>query len=148
MGRTVRISIAVAVMIVSAACGGGDKGLSKPDFVARADAVCKSYETQLGSLISHVPGNPTLAQIRTVYVNQLIPLFRKEVVALRALDPPRADRATVKAIFDTLSGGVDQLQSEVTGAKTLKELEGLAPSGLTRASAAAKLYGMKVCGTS
>jgi hypothetical protein len=148
MVRTVRISLVAAVMIVATACGGGYKGLSKPDFVARADSVCKDYEAQLGSLISHVPGNPTLTEIRTVYVNQLIPLFRKEVVALRALDPPKADRATTKQIFDTLSGGVDQLESAVRGAKTLRELEGVAPSGLTRASAAAKVYGMKVCGTS
>ena len=61
MRRTVRISLVVVVMTVStAACGGGYKGLSKPDFVAKSDGVCKSYESQLGSLISHVPGNPTL----------------------------------------------------------------------------------------
>ena len=149
-----RISRAAATACVVAlavgACGSGStyKGLPKSEFVKQTNATCKSYNAQFTTLFGHVSAKPTLAEVKSIYKDQAIPLFRKEVISLRVLNPPPEDRAAVKKIFDDLSTGVDQLDAAVSGAKSLKELESLSPSGLARASAAAKAYGLTDCGGS
>ena len=130
-----------------AACG-GYHGLTKAQFVSQADGICKTFDAKFSALFGHVSSTPTLAEVQGIYKDQAIPVFLAEVVQLRALKPPKADRATVKRILDELSAGVDQLDSAVRAARSLKTLEGIVPDGLKRASADAKVYGLTTCGSS
>ena len=145
--RSVAASCAAALLLL-AACGGGYTGLSKTDFVSQADTICKTYEAKLTAMFGHVSADTTLSEVQSIYQLQAIPVFLAEVQQLRKLKPPKADRATVAKIFDDLSTGVDQLDAQVRAAKSLKELDALAPAGLKQASGDAKAYGLVVCGTS
>ena len=150
--RTRNAPLATAVVCAAAlllgACGSSYKGLSKADYVSTADATCKTYENRLETLFRHVGSNPTLIEVKGVYGSQIVPVFRKEVVALRAIKAPKDDRDAVKKIYDDLSTGVDQLGAAVTASKSLDALQKISPSGLKRAQAGAQAYGLKVCGQS
>jgi hypothetical protein len=141
-------AVACALAFAFGACGGGKSytGLPKSEFLKQTNATCKSYNAQFTTLFGHVSAKPTLAEIKSIYKDKAIPLFRKEVISLRVLNPPPEDRAAVKKIFDDLTTGVDQLETAVTAASTLKELEAVSPAGLKTASAAAKAYGLTDCG--
>ena len=139
MSKTVRISLVAVVMTVATACGGGYKGLSKADFVSKADGVCKSYESATG--LAHQPrtrepdagrGPPRLPRP----VDPAVPQGGRR--AARAAPAQGRSRDGEEDLRRPVGAGSTSSQSEMRGAKTLKGLEGLAPPGLTQASAAAQ----------
>ena len=145
----VSIALACALASALAACGGSSyKGLSKADFVTRADAICKADNAKFADAAKGIGDNPTLAQVKSLFSDQLLPMFRSEVSELRALKPPKADRAAVKKLLDEVATGADQIESATKKATTLKELQDLTPPALDQANKDAKAYGLKVCGES
>jgi hypothetical protein len=87
-GATVALAGAAALTVTG--CGGGR--LSHGDFVRRADAVCSAYDAQVNLLT-----RPTSYDDVTAYVEMTLPLYVAALDKLRALEPPSADRAAVKA---------------------------------------------------
>jgi hypothetical protein len=152
MRKFVQIAAALASVAALGACGGSSssyKGLSKADFVTQAEAICTAGNTKIAKISAQFGSKePTIAQFKSAYINQLIPIFHSEVTDLRALKPPAADRDTIKKMLDELSTGVDQAKAEVEGAKTQAELGTIKePAGMKTASAAARAYGLAVCGS-
>lgn len=84
---TRRFVLAIGVFVLAlAACSGGDGGderLSKAEFVAEADAICRSYEARLEQL-----GQPTnQAELRT-FADQALPIAKEGRADLGELRPP------------------------------------------------------------
>jgi hypothetical protein len=148
MGRNVRSIAAFGVAgVMLAACGGGYKGLSKADFVSKADAICTSGQKKLDAISSALGTSPKLSDVQKVYKNQFATSVQAEVTQLRALKPPKADRKTISTMLDNLSTGIDQVTAEVTSAKTLQDVGALKePKSLTAADKTANSYGLKACG--
>ena len=137
----------VALLLVAAACGGSSyTGLSKPDFVKQADAICTTDSDKVAGLLASAGHTPTIDQVKTVYTQSLVPIFRDEVAKLRALKPPKADRARIKAMLDDLEHGVDELATDIPHVKSNDDLDRLSPAGLQQAADAASSYGFTVCG--
>ena len=93
MAKSARISLLVVIVALAGACGSSDNGLSKAEFVKRADAICAAsnkkfdavsatvgHDTSIGAAPEALPG---AVRARSA---------RSEIEQLRALKPPKADR--------------------------------------------------------
>src|SRR3954468_5971053 len=101
MRRITSLSMVMALAVALAACGssGGSKALSKDEFVKQADAICKAGEAKIAKVTAGLTKSPSLAQIKTAYVDDLVPLFQDEVDELRALAPPAADKDEINQML-------------------------------------------------
>jgi hypothetical protein len=104
MPRAVRSSaVALAVVLAASGCFGGGgassgtSGSTRAQFIARAVAVCNRYQHQIG-VLPQVTDLPGLA----VAAGRAVALQRRELHDLRALTPPRADRAAVGRLLGSL----------------------------------------------
>ena len=145
--RTARLtsSVCIAALVLSA-CGSSYKGLSKPEFVKQASAICTKGAAKANTIGNSVGNNPTIQQVKDAYSGKLIPAFQDEVTQLRALKPPKADRAAISKMLDDLSTGFDQAATSIKGLKSLQDLSSLPePAGLKAANKEAKAYGLGKC---
>jgi hypothetical protein len=139
-------TVCLAALALGACGGGGYQGLSKADFVTQANAICATGQKTLDSIGASVGSSPTLATLQRVYSGQFVAAVREEVSQLRALKPPKADRATISAMLDDLSSGITQFSAAITSAKSLQAVAALKePSSLAAADKAATSYGLTAC---
>ena len=134
----------VGMIVASSACGSGDKsdpGLSKADFIAQADAICKKYN-DLSLQAQRGLENPTDAQIVALIKAKIVPLLPKQEAELRALKPPQADRAAVAQFLDALQKSSDELANSTEAIVKTKGASAYAAAVGAQASA----YGFTVCG--
>lgn len=95
MGRLLVVALAVA--LVAGCGGGGGKRLSRTEFAAKADAICRKYD-RLSQSIS----NPTSLAELAAAVDKLTPLLDRSVKDLRTLRPPKDEQATADRWIDQL----------------------------------------------
>jgi len=140
--------LAAACLATAAACGGGGGGktLSKSDYLAQAKTVCQKGNRDLRSasddVMAKVPPGSKLndAQINDFVRNTVIPTIRDQVKQLRAIPPPKGEKAHVNAIYDELDKGLDALD------KDPKKLSN-GSNVFASADALAQKYGISVCAT-
>jgi hypothetical protein len=88
-----RLLVVTLAVTLLAGCGGGggstDKPLSKTEYAAKADAICRKFN-RLSATVS----NPrSLAELGKA-TEKLTPLLDRSVKDLRALNPPKNEQAT------------------------------------------------------
>jgi hypothetical protein len=83
--------VAAAGASLAAGCGGSSR-LSHDEFVEQADAVCARYDAAVGKL--RTPR--TLTEVER-YTRRVIPIYRRALAELAALEPPEVDVARVRA---------------------------------------------------
>jgi len=132
-----------------ASCGGSSyKGLTKPDFVKQANAICKGYDTKVSAAVSSsgVSDSSTQEQQVALVEGKIVPLIRQEVSDIRKLKPPKADRTQVKKILDDVSASVDDAEHELKN--TPKNALGSSFDPFTQADKEATAYGLTDCTSS
>jgi hypothetical protein len=146
-GRRVAALLGAACLALSApACGGGSKGITKSDYLARAKLVCQKGNRALKSASDDVmakvpPGSKlTDAQIETFVRNTVVPTIRDQVKQLRAIPPPKGEKGHVEEIYKELDKGLDVL------AKDPKKLTD-GTNVFATADALAQKYGLSICST-
>ncbi len=95
---------ALALAGVAAGCGGGGGGdrLSKEEYIAQADAICKQANEEIDAL-----GEPaTLEEIVTLAASA-IEIQEESLAELRALKPPEEDEATLNEAYDLVEQQVE-----------------------------------------
>lgn len=133
------------VVLAGAACG-GDDGVSKADYLAKAKEVCQQGNQALtkasNEVFAKVPPGQKLSQeeIESFVRSAVVPTIRNQVEQLRALDAPKAARAHVREIYTALDKGLDEL--EKTPAKLTD-----GSNVFAGADALAQKYGISVCAT-
>ena len=143
-----RILPAVAGVALAAglvACGGGG-GVSKAEFVTKADSACTAGNGMLA--VAAKPSNlPELAGA----AGTLATSVDSQTEALRKLEAPDDDKATVTGVIATLAGVSGQARAlqEAAGktddaatARAANDLRGKTDN----AASQAKAYGLTVCG--
>ena len=148
MAKVMRILLVGTLVAAAGACGGSSyKGLSKADYTTKADAICAAGNKKLTAVSKTLTPKSSLADFQKLYREDFANTTRDEITQLRALKPPKADRATLSKMLDDLSTGVDQLVAEVGGAKSIADLSKLKqPDSVKSATTAAKAYGLAACG--
>lgn len=125
MGRG---SIALVVAVVAAAltvagCGsGGDSSstgsVSKTEFIAKADAICKKGTERMQSGIFAALKNPrnltkmSDAEQEKIVATVMVPSVSREVKELRALGIPDGDEEKVDAIVAALEEGIETAERD------------------------------------
>ena len=125
--------------------GGGDR-LSRSDYAAKADAICKKYNEKTKQIGNQ---SKSLADVAKAF-DQALPLLGNVISEIRTLKPPKSEQHTVDewlAQSEVLKHDLQEMRDKAK-AKDLKGVQ----EAFARASAndkqgnrlAAKL-GMKVC---
>lgn len=159
MGRGLIALIAalVAAALLVAGCGGssddssGSAPISKEEFIAKADAVCKKGNEALEKeLFKFLRKNRTGGSLRKPSVEQnekfietvLIPTLQKEITELKALGVPEGDEEKVDAMIAALEEGLETAEDE-----TETVAAGTADMVFGIASRLAGEYGLETCGS-
>jgi hypothetical protein len=127
--------------------GGGETALTKAEFIAKGDAICKrsSEEILKGYKkftkehgITELPGRKQSYELtEQVY----LPSVEKRLEALRALTPPEGEEAKIEAILAPAEAGVE------TGKENVAPLFKGKETPFDKSNKLATQYGFKVCGT-
>jgi hypothetical protein len=150
----------VAGLIVAGCRGGGSSSssdssssggtLSKDEFVAQADAVCRDAQTQLAKIQTDVQskaqGDPTQAQ--TVFadaVGQIVPIVRNTVDQIAALDAPSDLKPKLDEFKTKTDAALDQVAAD-PGKAISEASSGNSP--FTSLTSLATDLGLKDCGGS
>jgi hypothetical protein len=133
--------ILLGLPVLAAGCGGGDdNSLSKSEFVAQGNAICKKGNQQLNAAGKELGKSPTKAQVNSFVTATVIPNIQGQVDQLRALDEPSADQDQVNAILDEADAALAKVKADPT------LLTGHADP-FAKANKKAKAYGLTVCGS-
>ena len=146
---TALVLAACAAALTVAGCGGGgDKGLSRADFVAKANGICRSYDAK-GKALSQPEGAADIP----AYVKKAAPLAAAEVKALRDLDGQapssvKADYGKALTLLDKQVALLTQLGA-AAGDRAKSNAIGEQGSQLNeQANALARRIGLTDCGKS
>jgi predicted small secreted protein len=155
MGRGPFALIAAVVMaaLLLAGCGGGSddsgsgKSISKEEFIAKADAICKKGTERLQTAIFaalKTPQNLTkVSQAEQVKIvkTAMVPNVSREVKELRALGIPDGDDEKVDAMITALEEGVETAEQDPEVVTESSD----AVFGISSRIAAE--YGLEACGS-
>lgn len=91
-----RLAVVSALLLGSLLSACGSSGESKPDFVARANAICENALRDVRDIAPPaVGGGATSLPSLAPYLHSVTPIVETEVKQLRALPRPSADRAVL-----------------------------------------------------
>ena len=128
------------------ACGGSGDALSKEEFIAEGDAICRSFEEE-GRALS----TPASVEEVPAYLDEAIALARSTREDFAELDPPDDGEDVRDGFTSALDAGIASLE-EAKAAAEAGEQEGVVASlqeagqAITQANARARQYGFEHCG--
>ncbi|MCC6224409.1 MAG: hypothetical protein IT201_13085 [Thermoleophilia bacterium] len=139
---------ALALAGVAAGCGGGGGGdrLSKEEFIAQADAICKQANADIDAL-----GEPTSLEEIVTLAASAIKIQEESLAELRALKPPEEDEATLNEAYDLVEQQVEvgkkvQAAAEAGDMETIEALIAENEPLDEQADQIALDYGLTECG--
>ncbi len=170
---TVAIGLAGCGSTTSPAANAGAKGqapLSKTEFIAEADAICKAFDSKLRPAVASLErlsesvsgdveklfeASETSADIRKVVVGtqrKIATLSEMTLLKIRALGPPPSDARTLEAMLEAAESSIE-LRREVAvsvengeGDRALSIIE--QDAGASESYRLGQRFGFEVCGTS
>jgi len=115
----------LAFVLVGAACG-GDEALSKDEYVAQANAICReanaAVETIAAEFFANVPEEPTPEEFAELpvgdYVEEYTAVFEKQIADLRDLAAPDGDEVLLAALYDDVEARLHAVNALVAEAET------------------------------
>jgi hypothetical protein len=138
---------ALAALPIATACS-GDAGLTKKEFIAKGDAVCKRLAGQSGKV-----EEPTDAAGIDEYLGKVLKIADDARDAFAELDPPKDGDAVKQALLASLDSTIAQARKARTAAAK-KDLDAVqkaldaAGKAAVKGDKAAKAYGFRECSNS
>ena len=142
MKRTKSVQALAALAAVSAmfavGCGGDDEAepLSKSDFIAQADEICKKGDTELADAATEagLDQNSSEDEINGFITDEVLPNIQQQADDIDALGAPEGDEDDVQAIVDALNEAIaatedDQNSDAFTDVNKLAQDYGLTACG-------------------
>ena len=143
----------MAIAAVAAGCGSSDDdstetALTKQQFIAQADAICKQGNKEIEEGFesfaeeNDIPKNqePNKAQGKELVETVLVPSIDSQSEEIRALGAPRGDEDEISAMLDSLDEAVEEAEEDPEALFAAKSDPFGKPNEL------AQNYGLKVCG--
>lgn len=103
-------------------CGGDDdkeeQGLSKQEFVAKADAICATANRKEEGIVREGPGwhyGPKFSNPRLM--TRFTAAGRDALKQLRGLEPPEEERETVRAVLANIEKALGAIEKEIAAAR-------------------------------
>ncbi len=143
--------LASALLVVG--CGSSDNdstetALTKQQFIAKADAICKQGNKEIEEGFesfaeqNDIPQNqePSKGQGREIVETVLVPSIDSQAEDIRALGAPSGDEDEISAMLDSLDEAVEEAEEDPEALFASKSDPFAKPNKLARE------YGLKVCG--
>jgi hypothetical protein len=142
----------VAIAVIAAGCGSSDDEttttLTKQQFIAQADAVCKKGNTEIEEGFetfakeNDIPQNqePSDEQGKEIIETVIVPSIQEQADGIRALGAPSGDEDEISAMLDALDEGIEEAEDDPEALFDSKSDPFAEPNELARD------YGLKVCG--
>jgi len=150
--RLTAAAIAAAVIVGLAAGGCGSSSSSskstggtattavtKPQFLAKANAICTQGNKQTDAANAKLGKNPTQAQIAAVLKTATVPSIQAQIDGIRALGAPSGDQATVTNMLNLAQADLNKVKSNAA----LLTAGGASP--FADFAKVAHPYGLKAC---
>jgi hypothetical protein len=111
--RVIAIAAVVVVALVVAGCGSSSKKatLSKPQFLARGNAICAQGNQRVVAAEKSLGSHPSQAQITAFATSTFVPDIQSQIDGIRALAAPSAEQASVAKMLDVAQTELDQVKS-------------------------------------
>jgi len=118
------VAAAMVIALVVAGCGGGGgdsssaKSISKEDFIAKADAICKKGTERLQKAIFAALKHPqnltkvSEAEQIKIVTAAMVPNISREAKELRALGIPDGDEEKIDAMIGALEEGLETAEQD------------------------------------
>jgi hypothetical protein len=155
MNRIATIAlIGLAACFGLAACGGSDSdsddGLSRSEIAAKADAICKTGETDAEAV--QAPASLEDADVAAAYFGKIVPLHQKQTDRLAALKPDDEAKTDWDAFMAAQNANQELLDTILAKAKAKdasgrQDLAQFATKSQAFAAAATKLGAKECAGT-
>jgi len=142
-----------AIAAIAAGCGSSDDdsdatALTKQQFIAQADAICKKGNTEINEGFesfaeeNDLPKNqePNKEQGTELVETVIVPSVQAQSEGIRSLEPPEGDEEEISAMLESLDEGIEEAEDDPEALFDSKS----DPFG--PANEKAKQYGLKVCG--
>ncbi len=145
-GRGVVVALTVAVALVLIGCGDSSESISKEEFIAKADAICKESSERMATGFSKRLKDakklvkPQNAELEKLVGDVMVPNIEREIEELRALGIPAGDEERVEAMIEALEEGVEVAERNPQAVTVSSD----AVFGIAARIAAE--YGLEVCG--
>ena len=147
MNRKIAAAAALAVLVAMFASGCGSSStssntaLTKTEFVAKANAICKKGNAALAKAAKTQFGGaqPSTSQVAAFGTKTDIPNIEGQITAIEALGAPSGDEAQVKAITDAVRQGLTTVKAD----PTLFAQQG--NTAFAKANGLSKAYGLDQC---
>jgi hypothetical protein len=131
--------------VVAGGCGGSSyQGLTKADFITQADTICTQTQKDEQAAVKDVPNTATTEEQAQVVLDKIFPLIDDQQKKLRALKPPKEDRATIDALFDEVDRATAAAKQKIKDDP--KSVADANYNPYDKANTQAKAYGLKICG--
>ncbi|MFI4977773.1 MAG: hypothetical protein ACHQC8_03715 [Solirubrobacterales bacterium] len=114
------IAIATTLLVALGAVGCGSSSttttatvaaLSKPQFLAEANAICTQGNQRIGPPRRALGNHPSKAQIIAYVTGTFVPSIQSQIDGIRALAAPAADKAAVKTMLDVAQANLNRVKS-------------------------------------
>jgi hypothetical protein len=147
VNRKIAAAAALAVLVAMFASGCGSSStssktaLTKTEFVAKANAICKKGNAALAKAAKTQFGGaqPGTSQVAAFGTKTDIPNIEGQITAIEALGAPSGDEAQVKAILDAVHQGLTTVKDD----PTLFAQQG--NTAFAKANGLSKAYGLDQC---
>ena len=116
MRRTflIRLGAGAAILAVLAGCGSSDETLSKSEFLAEGDEICKRAHEQFAEVQEHPPGSAEAAATMT---EKLIEISESELTQIRDLSAPREVQPALDRYLRARERGIAVLKRGLEAAR-------------------------------
>ena len=156
-------ALAVGASLLVTACGDDTEALSKPDFVAQANAICQVTNDQLDPIFDAVwaetdeidrddPANQLLPFVRFhEAMQQVVPIVEQQLADIRALAPPAGDEQLIDELLDDQEAAIAEFATLMAAAADGDEAAMAALDGddpFDDIDRRARNYGLTACGES
>jgi hypothetical protein len=145
--RWAALAVLVASALAASCGGGGGDPLTKEEYIAEADAICKDANEQIDAL-----GEPQSAEDIAEFAEQAVAIGEEQLAKLRALRPPEADEATLNGAYELIEQQLDLARQLGPAAEEgdLARIQELVAEGQRindEADQIAADYGLEECGS-
>lgn len=158
---TIIAALAAGAGLLIAACGDETEALSKPDFVAQANAICQESNDQLDPIFEAVfadtdeidwddTANELLLFVRfDDAMQQVVPIVDQQLDDIRALAAPSGDEELIDTLLDDQEAAITEFAGLMEAAAEGDEAAMAALDGddpFDDIDRRARDYGLTVCG--
>jgi hypothetical protein len=152
-----------AIGLVAAGCGGGSSStttaatgatgatgaqgaaLTKSEFLAKGNAICKKGNQAINKAAHQTFGprgsgqKPSQSELHDFATKTLIPNIQEQITAIKALTPPSGDEAQVTKITDDAQAALDKAKQDPSA------LTGNGPDPFQQVNKETDAYGLTAC---